>query len=69
MLAFRHASNREALRIAGAINPLRKLLSAGPDNPVTLHAVATFAAMATGNQSNKVIPFLLRFSVSFHDAV
>ena len=54
MLAFRHVNNREALRMAGAIPSLHKLLTAGPDNPVTLHAVASFAAMATGNQYNKV---------------
>mmetsp|Transcript_37371 Transcript_37371/g.70167 ORF Transcript_37371/g.70167 Transcript_37371/m.70167 type:complete len:586 (-) Transcript_37371:1550-3307(-) len=53
MLAFRHENNREALRLGGAIHPLLKLLAAGPENPVTLHAAATFAAMATGNSTNK----------------
>jgi hypothetical protein len=54
MLAYRHPTNREALRRAGAIPPLRMLLDAGADNPVTQHAVAAFAALATANDPNKV---------------
>lgn len=53
MLAYRHPINREALRLAGAIVPLRRLLDSGVDSPVTVHAVAAFAALATGNDLNK----------------
>jgi len=53
MLAYRHPTNREALRRAGAVGPLRRLLDSGVDSPVTVHAVAAFAALATGNDVNK----------------